>query len=103
MADSVVANGLGPAPFPAPEVAPPGELTEVATAIRQAYDLGQPLPSLRKIAALWEALDKAAELAEARTRLLLGALEGPPLAEAPAWLETEFTALRAPDEHTDRE
>jgi hypothetical protein len=63
---------------------------EIATqGIRTAYDT-MPLPeALKEIAAIWEELDRCAELAASRSRLLLGKLDPPPLCETPSWFESQ--------------
>lgn len=63
---------------------------EIATqGIRRAYDT-MPLPeALQEIAAIWEELDRCAELAASRSRLLLGKLDPPALYETPTWFQSQ--------------
>jgi hypothetical protein len=66
---------------------------EAESAIRLAYDSMRPREALRTIGQVWAELDRAGELAAARSRILTGKLGRLRLAEAPAWFTARKQAL----------
>jgi len=82
-------------PQPSPDTQSGGQpdwrrFGEIATqGIRRAYDT-MPVPeALKEIGAIWEELDRCAELAASRSRLLLGKLDPPALCDTPTWFESQ--------------
>jgi hypothetical protein len=70
----------------------------IDAAIRRAYEKDRPSEALRKIASIWETIDRSAELAEARSNLLLRKITPPDLAPLPSWLDEQVPALRTHDD-----
>lgn len=77
---------------------PESTIDQVDDAIRAAYEHLNARDALRVIAAIWDRLDRSAELAAARSRLLLGKLPPPPLADLPERFKSQSLALVAPEE-----
>jgi hypothetical protein len=73
-------------------------IREADEAIRVAYDNEEPREALKTISRIWEHLDRASELAAARSRLLMGKVAEPPLAETPEWFERQEPSLRREEE-----
>ena len=71
---------------------------EADQAIRFAYDNQEPHEALKTISRIWEHLDRASELAAARSRLLMGKVPEPPLAETPEWFEGQEPSLHREEE-----
>lgn len=69
----------------------------LSTQIRNAYDHLVPTEALNAISRIWENLDRTSQLAEARSRLVLGKLEIPPMVESPPWLLDQLGELSASD------
>ncbi|MGD0899908.1 MAG: hypothetical protein ABR915_18905, partial [Thermoguttaceae bacterium] len=74
------------------------ELQAAEDAIRSASDGPNAVDALRAIAAVWERLDKAAELAAARSRILVGKVDMPALAPVPRWFADQEGKLCNGDE-----
>lgn len=73
-------------------------IKEADQAIRFAYDNQEPCEALKTISRIWEHLDHASELAAARSRLLMGKVDKPLLAELPKWFEDQEPGLRDEEE-----
>ena len=73
------------------------ELTN--SAIREAFDRFSPSVGLEVISDIWGELDRSAELAEARSNILLGKVEPLQLAETPEWFLQQKDVLLK--EHAD--
>ena len=69
------------------------EIAAAEQAIRSAYDRLQPDDALRTISEIWEQLDRTSELAAARSRILMGKMEKPRLAELPGWFQDQKPRL----------
>ncbi|HUT11267.1 MAG TPA: hypothetical protein VMY42_12270 [Thermoguttaceae bacterium] len=69
-------------------------LDKADEAIRFAYDNLLPAEALKTISTIWEHLDRTSELAAARSRLLMGKVDKPGLAELPKWFEEQEPTLR---------
>ncbi len=67
-------------------------------AIRFAYDSLLPAEGLKTISTIWEHLDRTSELAAARSRLLMGKMNRPPLADLPGWFTDQERGLLDQDE-----
>jgi hypothetical protein len=74
-----------------------GGLSVIEDAIRQSYDLEHPAQSMRAIGTIWEKLDEASRLAEARSRVLLARIKSPPLVDSPSWLDRQVRKLKTTD------
>ncbi len=73
----------------------PNAVEEAESAIRFAYDRMKPREALRTIGQIWTELDRAGELAAARSRILAGKLGRLRLAEVPEWFTARKQALAA--------
>ena len=73
-------------------------LEEADEAIRFAYDNLLPMLALKTISTIWERLDRTSEVAAARSRLLMGKVDKPELAELPKWFEEQEANLRNANE-----
>lgn len=69
----------------------------ISTQIRKAYDHLVPHEALNAISRIWENLDRTSQLAEARSRLVLGKLEFPQTVESPQWLSDQLGELSVSD------
>ena len=69
----------------------------ISRQIRNAYDHLAPSEALNAISRIWENLDRTSNLAEARSRLVLGKLEIPPMVESPQWLLDQLADLSVSD------
>jgi hypothetical protein len=69
-------------------------LLEADEQIRRAYDRLPTREAIKAIAEIWEQLDRTAELAAARSRILVGKLSPPRLAPTPKWFEEAKEELR---------
>ncbi|MCH7988630.1 MAG: hypothetical protein IID46_05685 [Planctomycetes bacterium] len=74
------------------------ECDQAAYAIRAAHQHLSPEDAVETIGTIWESLEKTGQLAEARTRICLGKLKEPQLAERPAWLAEQLQDLSQADE-----
>ena len=73
-------------------------LQQVDTAIKHAYDRFIPKTALTFIGNIWDSLERTNELAAARSRILLGKVDPPPLAELPTWYTEQKDALLAAED-----
>jgi hypothetical protein len=89
LADDAAVGSYPIVDIPANNLAKEQVLHEITQQILGAYERMPPDVALRTIAAVWEHLDRVAELAAARSRLLLGKLPKPKLASLPDWFEKQ--------------
>ena len=66
---------------------------DISTLIKEAYGHSDTNVALEAISCVWEKVDRVAQLAEARTRLLIGKIDTPPRGEAPDWLASQISCL----------
>ena len=66
---------------------------DISTRIKQAHDYCDTSVAIEAISYIWENVDRVAQLAEARSRLLLGKIVPPRLCSAPTWLEEQVAIL----------
>ena len=61
--------------------------------IRNAYEDAEPREGLRAICEIWDQLDQTSELAAARSRILIGKIDPPPLAMLAEWFSNQKHVL----------
>ena len=66
---------------------------DISTLIKEAYGHSDTNVALEVISCVWEKVDRVAQLAEARTRLLIGKIDAPPRGEVPDWLASQISFL----------
>jgi hypothetical protein len=97
-----VPKTIGPWTYqPPPPERPAVETTALIHLKERIKDVAEgpdPVRALRHVASLWEALDGAVQLAQARSRLLLGRIQRPKVAETPSWLVGQLEMLGSTDD-----
>jgi hypothetical protein len=63
-------------------------------AIKRSFDAQTPSIGLSEISVVWAGLDEVAELAEARTRILLKRVASLPLGNRPSWLDADINEIK---------